>query len=598
MAKNELRLEGTPRNESVRLNGVDLSYRNVTSVPLGMLLPVMVQEVVGKSRVRIGLESQTRCRPLVVPSFVRIREHFDYFFVPYSQLWHQYDNFKTMQANYNSTLSDTFMNSELPNRVPTFGGAAFNLAAKAAYDDNIVDVAGYSMAYGMLRIADNLGYGVIQAGTSDTFQYTNYHKVGLNPFRALAYQKIYSDYYRNDKYEGNYPNHYNVDDIKFSAPTSSNPYGNYSADRLQRIFEPHYRWKKLDYFTSVWPNDIPNEKLFGFEGFVSQFRFYTGNEDYDFSVSSAPSIQGTPVSNGVYVNNSLSTANTTDIDGDRNVRSVPGSVGAVVPVVQGITTQRGVQSQAIHRLLAAQERYLRKLYAAKQNFPSIMKALFGYSPNIGRNGSVMHLGGLCNRISVSDVNNTASFEDLGANGKINNYGSSNKIVDNFEVPEDGLIMCIYSTSVENDYRSNQLNRHNVKSYPEEYYNPNYELLGRQPIFGFEYRTAALGSTDVPSDGDSTRVLGYVERYLEYKTHVDEVHGCFATDSFSPYAAYSNNDLAWSKPLSLTSLIIKPALFDRIIAGGLYDGKTESDHFYLNIYNKVDCLTPIKVGDGI
>lgn len=597
MAKNELRLEGTQRNESISLNGIDLSYRNVTSVPLGMLLPVMVQEVVGKSKVRIGLESQTRCRPLVVPSFVRIREHFDYFFVPFSQLWHQYDNFKTMQGNYNSTLIDNYMNSELPSRIPCFKGTGFNNAVEGAQTDSIKDVAGYSLALGMLRIADNLGYGIIQARQTDGVDLQTWFNLPLNPFRALAYQKIYFDYYRNDKYEGNYPNHYNIDDLKFDN-SSTSPNQPFSVERLQRMFEPHYRWKKKDYFTSVWPNDIPNSSLFGFEGFASQFRFYTGNSaDFDFSTASAPTIQGSSASNGVYISNSLNTANTTDINGDKNIKSVPGSVGAVVPVVTGITTQRGVQSQAIHRLLAAQERYLKKLYAAKQNFPSIMKALFGYSPNIGRNGSVMHLGGVCNRISVSDVNNTASFEDLGVNGKINNYGSSNKVVDDFEVPEDGLIMCIYSTSVENDYRSNQLSRHNVKSYPEEYYNPNYEMLGRQPIFGFEYRMP-LFDTEATALDNFVRVLGYTERYLEYKTHVDEVHGCFATDSFSPYSAFCNNDLDFTKPLSLTSLILKPTLFDRLIAGGIYDGKTESDHFYLNIYNKVDCLTPIKVGDGI
>lgn len=100
-------------------NKHDLSYRNVFSTQFGMLTPFLVQDVVAGSSVQISLEHQTRTLPLVRPAFTRLREHYDYFFVPYSQLYHAYDNFKTQQTNQRSML----MEAQFPNvvsRLPYF----------------------------------------------------------------------------------------------------------------------------------------------------------------------------------------------------------------------------------------------------------------------------------------------------------------------------------------------------------------------------------------------------------------------------------------------------------------------------------------------
>lgn len=579
---NEVRLGNSSRKAKLGLDGVDLSYRNLTSAPLGMLVPTMVQEVVGKSKVRIGLESQTRCRPLVVPSFVRLREHFDYFFVPFSQLWHQYDNFKSAQSNYNSALMDNAMSGNMPNTIPCIEPTYMYNAVINAQTDSIEDVAGFDLSQGMLRLMDNLGYGVINNGSGITDKMANY-LLPVNAFRALAYQKIYYDYYRNDKYEANIVPAYNIDDVLNNSLFNDNT-------RIQQIFEPHYRWRKKDYFTSVWPNDLPNTNLFGFEGLPSSFYFGAGSSVSAFRTNGIPNAPSSIYSsNGTYVS-ALGTGNSVDNDGDITGLT-QSNIADSVRLTSPVSGTASIQSMNSHRLMAAQERYLRKLYAAKQNFPSIMQSIFGYSPNIGRNGSVMHLGGRCNRISVSDVNNNTDLTNLPA-GKINNYSSSDKVVNSFEVPEDGIIMCIYSTSIENDYRCNQLSRHNVKRFPEEYFNPNYTNLGRQPLFRFEYNCGTDSSK--LEETEFTNVIGYIERYLEYKTHPDEVHGALSTNQFSPYAAYINEGLESTDSLSITSLITNPQILINVFSGGAYDGTTMSDHFQLNIYNKVDCLTPIKV----
>ena len=63
----------------------------------------------------------------------------------------------------------------------------------------------------------------------------------VNPFRFLAYQKIYFDHYRNPLYELNDPTSYNVDS-NFGSPSFS------LASSMNVL---RYRnWNK-DYFTSL-----------------------------------------------------------------------------------------------------------------------------------------------------------------------------------------------------------------------------------------------------------------------------------------------------------------------------------------------------------
>ena len=70
----------------------------------------------------------------------------------------------------------------------------------------------------------------------------------------------------------------------------------------------------------------------------------------------------------------------------------------------------------------------------------------------GRNGNVVHIGGYSQILGISDVNNQS---DTNASsplfGKINQYGDTKSF--NYKANEDGIIMGIYSTSMENDYSS-------------------------------------------------------------------------------------------------------------------------------------------------
>ena len=86
-----------------------------------------------------------------------------------------------------------------------------------------------------------LGYGLNSSNYQKFFNVPD--RFIVNPFRFLAYQKVYFDHYRNPLYELNDPSAYNVDsffggDFSLTAVSSTLRYRN---------------WNK-DYFTSLSPS--------------------------------------------------------------------------------------------------------------------------------------------------------------------------------------------------------------------------------------------------------------------------------------------------------------------------------------------------------
>ena len=171
-------------------NGFDLSNRHTFSAKLGELLPVQVKECLPGDKFKINLQHFSRTQPLNSPAYVRIREYYDFCFVPYRLLWKYYDQFINQMPNNvsaNSQSSETVRFDRHPNI------AAKDIAEYySRLDDSfIVDECGFDKSSTTQKLLEYLGYSMIpnEAVFDDEMAY-NY---ALNPFPLLAYQKIYND---------------------------------------------------------------------------------------------------------------------------------------------------------------------------------------------------------------------------------------------------------------------------------------------------------------------------------------------------------------------------------------------------------------------
>ena len=83
-------------------NGFDLSRKHVFSSKAGQLKPCLAVETVPGDNFEIDVTSLTRTMTLNTAAFLRGKQRYDFFFVPYSQLWHPFNQFISQRTDKHS----------------------------------------------------------------------------------------------------------------------------------------------------------------------------------------------------------------------------------------------------------------------------------------------------------------------------------------------------------------------------------------------------------------------------------------------------------------------------------------------------------------
>lgn len=597
-------------------NAFDRSQKRVFHVPFGALLPCFIERVNPNDYVELSPETQTIIEPLAAPAFMRLKEHIDYFFVPTSQLWSPFDNFYTKQDQYRSSSIKASQGAQrIPDTVPTMDYSF--VKGMLQIMSTLKDEHGYNQSYGAVRLLDALKYGNL-LGCLDTLDDPSLDAndipqlPNVNLFGLLAYQKVYFDYYRNPKYEECDTDAYNIDEF-----TGSQVFTNADKDRqYAHWFRMRYRWMKKDYFTSVQPNVLPDPTMIGFQTLTFE-SFSSFNDSADaqsrdqditnvnFGVPGAPGELSTSPDT-VYPDENINNVNYQG-NGFVNFNARAGSGTSSVAV--------GSLTPARIRLMFAYDRYLRRLREAGGTYNAQMMAMYGITPNDDRFGNVIKIGGQTNRLFVNDVTNVSETGDYGLGtlgGNVNNYAQPrNKI--KYHVKEPGVIIGIYSTSIDNDYPSFLISRDNTAKGRFDWFTPQFQDLGLQAMFRYELNFLSDNLSDQtgedvelnPSafaDKDNQYdLLGYNKRYAEYKSSIDTVHGLFASKKLSPELSvwvakwmpreYKGD--VQTAPLTQKTLTYNPASLNDV-TNVVYDGTPQLDQFKVHHYNHFKCISNMSV----
>ena len=206
------------RNKPSR-NGFDLSFKKNFTAKAGELLPVMVKEVLPGDTFKINLKAFTRTQPVNTAAFARIRECYDFFFVPYNLLWNKSNTVLTqMLDNPQHAVSidptqNFLLNGEMPytssSEIANYINSLKNSSAFADYRSNYF---GYDRAKCSVKLLEYLGYGNYESFLSKKWEAAPLMaNLNHNVFGLLAYQKIYSDFYRDSQWERICPSTFNLD---------------------------------------------------------------------------------------------------------------------------------------------------------------------------------------------------------------------------------------------------------------------------------------------------------------------------------------------------------------------------------------------------
>ena len=258
-------------------NGFDLSRKHVFSSKAGQLKPCLAVETVPGDNFEIDVTSLTRTMTLNTAAFLRGKQRYDFFFVPYSQLWHPFNQFISQRTDKHSMTQKGHLYCPVIELE-----SLLDWITDCWFDPNNLytrDVHGYDSVCGMLDLLNLLGYGdfyyIIHAADANTAKQDNAEYAGkyVNLFRLAAFQHIWYDYYRNKYYDVDdtggistsqmniFSNvdMFNFDDIACSSfATSIVAPGLYNTSdpdsyRIMRLLQPRYVQYKKDLFTSALP---------------------------------------------------------------------------------------------------------------------------------------------------------------------------------------------------------------------------------------------------------------------------------------------------------------------------------------------------------
>ena len=235
-----------------RRSGFDLGNKNAFTAKVGELLPVYWKFCLPGDKFHISQEWFTRTQPVDTAAFTRLREYYEWFFVPLHLLYRN-SNEAIMsmenQPNYAASGSSAIsFNRNLPwVDLSTINTAIGNVQSSTSPNNFF----GLSRSEGFKKLVTYLGYG-------ETSPEKYVDNIRRSAFPLYAYQKIYQDYFRHSQWEKNKPWTYNCDfwNGEDSTPVTATV-DLFSQSPNDSVFELRYaNWNK-----DLWMGSLPSSQF-------------------------------------------------------------------------------------------------------------------------------------------------------------------------------------------------------------------------------------------------------------------------------------------------------------------------------------------------
>lgn len=595
-------IKNTPRR-----SGFDLSNKCAFTAKVGELLPTYWKFCLPGDKFHISQEWFARTQPVDTSAFTRIREYYEWFFVPLHLLYRN-SNEAIMsmenQPNYAASGSASInFNRNLPwVDLSTINVAIGNVQSSTS-PNNFFGVA---RSEGFKKLVSYLGYG-------ETSPEKYVDNLRCSAFPLYAYQKIYQDHYRHSQWEKSKPWTYNCDfwNGEDSTPVASTV-DLFSQNPNDSVFELRYaNWNK-----DLWMGALPNSQFgdvaavsLGFDtssakvsisgearvhGMLPVVNAQENGTSIENQVAIRGRVEGAP-SNGqtvtVYPNSTSDSARpylfarATDkspisaisdpasISGSSLTGALAGSINAQFSVLQ-------------LRAAEALQKWKEIAQANGQNYAAQVKAHFGVSTNPMQSHRSTRICGFDGSIDISAVENTnltsdeAIIRGKGLGGQRINDPST------FTCTEHGIIMCIYHATPLLDYVPTGPDLQLMTTVKGESFPvPEFDSLGMESL-----PMLSLVNSKAIGDVVARSYAGYVPRYISWKTSIDVVRGAF-TDTLKSWVAPVDSDYMHvffgdvvpeegSPIFSYTWFKVNPSVLNPIF-GVAVDGSWNTDQLLCN-----------------
>ena len=574
-----------------RRSAFDLSSKVAFSAKSGELLPIKWYFTMPGDKFTLKRQHFTRTQPVNTSAYTRIREYYDWFWVPFHLLWRNAPEVVSqMQSNVQHANSQTSALS-LGNFLPTITPEQLNLIfTRLRQKTNYFGFDRADLAY---KLAQYLRFGNVNSGASKNYgtsiplsdtSYSQKYRFNLNlsVFPLLAYKKFCQDYFRYSQWQDSSPYLWNIDyytgaqqQLFSSIPASTDSYWNNNT-----MFDLEYcNWNK-DLFMGVLPDaqfgDVASISVGSVEGLEAPVGTFESGKFYSSNVGSqAVTSSGQNAGFGVQFRPSTPS-------GQPVVASFAGIDSLSFDV---LALRRG----------EALQRWKEISLNVPQNYRAQIKAHFGVDVGENMSGMSTYIGGDSSSLDISEIVNTnlqsgeTSSEAVIAGKGVGSSQGSEK----FEARDWGILMCIYHNIPLLDYVSSAPDPQFFVAQNTDLPVPELDSIGMQSI-PVSYYT----NSDVELDGGFSNpdfTMGYLPRYYNWKTSYDYVLGSFTTTEKEWVAPITSvlwknmlSSLAGASPLNTYNFFkVNPSILDSIFQVNA-DSKWDTDPFLIN------CAFDVKV----
>ena len=571
-----------------RRSAFDLSSKVAFSAKSGELLPIKWYFTMPGDKFTLKRQHFTRTQPVNTSAYTRIREYYDWFWVPLHLLWRNAPEvISQMQSNVQHANSQTSALA-LGNYLPTISSSQLQTACdylstkKNYFGFDRADLAYKLIQY--LRCGNSNKNGSKLYGTSLSYSDASYTQkfrwnLNLSVFPFLAYKKFCQDYFRYSQWQDSAPYLWNIDyytgtvqQLWQSMPSSSDPYW-----KNNTLFDLEYcNWNK-DMFMGVLP-----DAQFGDVATIDTGGLKSQDLYVEAQLSSSQNSR-------VYLGSKISPSSP-----DFSVNAGPSAVASDPLVVTMPSVAASFDVLALRRGEALQ-RWKEISLNVPQNYRAQIKAHFGVDVGENMSGMSTYIGGDSSSLDISEVVNTnlqsgetQSEAVIAGKGVGSSQGS-----EKFEARDWGILMCIYHNVPLLDYVPSAPDPQFFVAQNTDLPIPELDSIGMQSIPITMYSNSDKELSAGFNSSDFT--MGYLPRYYSWKTSYDYVLGAFTTTErewvapITPSIWKSIFSTVTTSSSSVTYNIFKvnPSILDSIFQVNA-DSKWDTDPFLIN------CAFDVKV----
>lgn len=571
-----------------RRSAFDLSSKVAFSAKSGELLPIKWYFTMPGDKFTLKRQHFTRTQPVNTSAYTRIREYYDWFWVPLHLLWRNAPEvISQMQSNVQHANSQT-SSLTLGNYLPTISCDQINLSLTCLY--NKTNYFGFDRSDLAYKLIQYLRFGNVNSGatknygtsvplTDNTYSQKFRFNLNLSVFPLLAYKKFCQDYFRYSQWQNSSPYLWNIDyftgttqQLFSSVPSAGDTYWNNNT-----LFDLEYcNWNK-DMFMGVLP-----DTQFGDVASIDTGGLKSQDLYVEAKISSSNSSR-------VYLGDKTSSAGL-----DFAVNAGPDAVKSNPLFVSMPSVAASFDVLALRRGEALQ-RWKEISLNVPQNYRAQIKAHFGVDVGENMSGMSTYIGGDSSSLDISEVVNTnLQSGDSQSEAVIAGKGvGSSQGSEKFEARDWGVLMCIYHNVPLLDYVSSAPDSQLFVAQNTDLPIPELDSIGMQSVPISIYSNGDNELVEGFLSADHT--MGYLPRYYNWKTSYDYVLGSFTTTekewvapiTSTIWKSMLSTVISDSASVSYNIFKVNPSVLDSIFQVNA-DSKWDTDPFLVN------CAFDVKV----